>query len=424
MDFITFGNWVRRQRITLDLTQAALARRVGCASVTIKKIERDERRPSRTMAKRLAASLELPEREHEIFVLCGLGELPISRLSRPSRSDSAGPYNQASGTQTQSTPTLSFDETSYGQIQQGILPTESEQAKAARLRRETGQRLERELVFEYKLPQFLLQEAEASPREPVFVGRQAELARLEGRLEKCLAGRGGVLFVIGGMGQGKTTLLQAFARQALQTHPELVVAQGLCNAFAGAGDPFLPFRQALAMLCGDVEDQWLAGEVSTEQAWRLWEGVPDTAWALLAHGKTALQLLVDSGSLAARLKAAGSENTHLASQVEACLAGSLAAAGQVNQAALQEQTRAVLRTVAAQHPLLLLIDDLQWADRASLNLLFHLGRGIAGTPVLILGAYRPEEVQAAGAADEPHPLARLLPEFNATMGMSGWIWGP
>jgi DNA-binding XRE family transcriptional regulator len=42
---MSFRNWVRRQRRSLDLTQDELARQVGCAAVTIKKIEADERRP-------------------------------------------------------------------------------------------------------------------------------------------------------------------------------------------------------------------------------------------------------------------------------------------------------------------------------------------------------------------------------------------
>ena len=56
----SFGYWVRRRRIALDLTRDALARRVGCSPSAIKKIERDERRPSRTMANRLADALNLP----------------------------------------------------------------------------------------------------------------------------------------------------------------------------------------------------------------------------------------------------------------------------------------------------------------------------------------------------------------------------
>ncbi len=78
---ISFGDWVRRQRKALDLTQAALAQRVGCAKVTINKIERDERRPSLQMAKRLAGCLAIPQRQKEHFVRMARGEFVIAEIS-------------------------------------------------------------------------------------------------------------------------------------------------------------------------------------------------------------------------------------------------------------------------------------------------------------------------------------------------------
>lgn len=65
---VSFGYWVRRRRQALDLTQAGLARHVGCATVTISKIERDERRPSQQMAKLLAEQLEIPAAELQRFL--------------------------------------------------------------------------------------------------------------------------------------------------------------------------------------------------------------------------------------------------------------------------------------------------------------------------------------------------------------------
>ncbi len=64
-DATTFGLWLHRRRKGLGLTQAELARKVGCATITIQKIEADERRPSRDMASWLADALEigLPERK-------------------------------------------------------------------------------------------------------------------------------------------------------------------------------------------------------------------------------------------------------------------------------------------------------------------------------------------------------------------------
>ena len=48
----SFGNWIRRQRKALDLTQQALAEQVGCSVAAIKKIESDERRLSRQIGER------------------------------------------------------------------------------------------------------------------------------------------------------------------------------------------------------------------------------------------------------------------------------------------------------------------------------------------------------------------------------------
>ncbi len=62
--------------------------------------------------------------------------------------------------------------------------------------------------------------------------------------------------------------------------------------------------------------------------------------------------------------------------------------------------------LAGQQPLLLLLDDLQWLDTASLNLLFHLGRRLGGSRILLLGAYRASEVT------EAHPLAPVVAEFK------------
>ena len=56
----SFGTWLRHQRRQLDLTQTELAARVGYSVVTIRKLERDELRPSKQLAERLAHSRRWP----------------------------------------------------------------------------------------------------------------------------------------------------------------------------------------------------------------------------------------------------------------------------------------------------------------------------------------------------------------------------
>jgi len=79
----SFGEWVRRRRKALDLTQDELAHQVGCATVTIKKIEADERRPSRQIAARLADSLALAPEEQDRFIQAARAELSPDRLALP-----------------------------------------------------------------------------------------------------------------------------------------------------------------------------------------------------------------------------------------------------------------------------------------------------------------------------------------------------
>jgi predicted ATPase/transcriptional regulator with XRE-family HTH domain len=80
---ISFGYWVRRRRKALDLTQGDLARQVGCAEVTIQKIEADERRPSKHFAERMAEQLGIPLDERTAFLRCARGEAPIDTLAAP-----------------------------------------------------------------------------------------------------------------------------------------------------------------------------------------------------------------------------------------------------------------------------------------------------------------------------------------------------
>ncbi len=65
---VTFGDWVRRRRRMLDLTQGELARRVGCAPISIRKMEANEQRPSKMLAERLAMHLEIPASEYTNFI--------------------------------------------------------------------------------------------------------------------------------------------------------------------------------------------------------------------------------------------------------------------------------------------------------------------------------------------------------------------
>jgi predicted ATPase/transcriptional regulator with XRE-family HTH domain len=79
----SFGHWLMLRRKVLRLSCVELARRVGCATVTLHKIEADERRPSRQIAARLAELLAVAPQDHETFISAARGERSVDRLPAP-----------------------------------------------------------------------------------------------------------------------------------------------------------------------------------------------------------------------------------------------------------------------------------------------------------------------------------------------------
>ena len=77
----SFGLWIRQRRRTLDLTQDALADKIGCSLSAIRKIESDERRPSRQVAELLAQALEVQPAERALFLRIARMEVRVDELA-------------------------------------------------------------------------------------------------------------------------------------------------------------------------------------------------------------------------------------------------------------------------------------------------------------------------------------------------------
>ena len=75
----------------------------------------------------------------------------------------------------------------------------------------------------------------------------------------------------------------------------------------------------------------------------------------------------------------------------------------------------MLKALSKDRTLILVLDDLQWADSGSLNLLFHLARQLTDSRILLLGTYRPDDV-ALGRDGERHPLELILNELKRYHG--------
>jgi tetratricopeptide (TPR) repeat protein/transcriptional regulator with XRE-family HTH domain len=182
--------------------------------------------------------------------------------------------------------------------------------------------------------------------ESVMVAREGELARIRRLMAEVAAGAGRVLLVAGEPGIGKTRLAQEVSLELADTG--FSVAMGRCYE-PQQTIPFYPFRQALGVLLQQAPPQ-LRSEIPRR-------------FPYVTH------LLAESVSA---LPAVGNDP-------------------QLEQQRLYRSVSGLFLALAQEEPVALLLDDLHWADAASLELLLHLARETRGHRVMILGTYRETE---------------------------------
>src|SRR3990170_1184819 len=260
-----------------------------------------------------------------------------------------------------------------------------------------------------------------SAKRPALVGREHELEKLFELLRKALTGVGSAVFISGVGGRGKTALLDEFARQAQDIYPDLFVVQGKCNAHIGIGEPFMPFRDILNMLTGEAEPLITYGMNRTVNVLRMSEILPITVEALLRYGPDLVDVLISGEVLINRIMAVAPDSKDWVDRLWALVNRNKAGNHEVKQTYIYNQCTNMFKAIANERPLMLLIEDLNWGDSASINLLFHLARLIPGTRILIVGTFRPEELAIerefeSSRTVERHPLTSLLNEFKRQFG--------
>lgn len=254
-------------------------------------------------------------------------------------------------------------------------------------------------------------------QRPRFVGRQSELELLNGFLEKMLAGQGQVAFVTGSTGSGKTALIAEYLQRALLAHAGLIAALVGCNIYTGMGDPYLPFKQIIGFLTGDNGVIQSSRVISPQHTRRLWTLLPVAIQSLIDLGPELIDRMVPASALVERAQTIPHEGKALADKIKALLEKRKVSVGEVEltQIDLFEQITRVIQNLAQHHPIILVIDDLQWADNGSINLLYHLSQHLRGRRVLIVGAFRPEDL-ALGRDGGRHPLEPILSEIQRNLG--------
>lgn len=233
-----------------------------------------------------------------------------------------------------------------------------------------------------------------------FVGRSRELQRLEEALDSARAGASRVLLLAGEAGAGKSTMLAELFRRAEESTPPFACVVGECSAATGASDAYLPFREILKLLAGDAEPQQ---KTSTKLLAVAGKVLIDTAPDLIGLFIPGSKLLASVGVKLA--KEAGWMSTTPAKKISA----------EVDQEKIFRQYTEVLETIARERPLVVALDDLQWADASSIALFFHLARQVKEAKLLLIGTFRANDI-ALGRNGERHPLEQVIFELKRYYG--------
>lgn len=250
---------------------------------------------------------------------------------------------------------------------------------------------------------------------PLVVAREEELAILDRWLEAAAEGRGRVGFIRGEEGRGKSTLIGELCRRA-ERDGRFVFAVGKCNAQSGAADPYLPFRELLAQLAGEIFVQEMAGEQTQSHVRRVRDVAPLVASAIVNRGPLLIGTFVSGVELLDRGRDPSGSGTEWHSRLEKIVADAPAAGRRdPERSELFDQYARVVQRVAEQQPLLLLVEDLHWADGGSAALFAHLAKHLGGVPVLLIGTYRREEIAAVPGRDR-HPFETVVNELMRAHG--------
>ncbi len=204
-------------------------------------------------------------------------------------------------------------------------------------------------------------------RTTYFVGRERELARLRELFERVRRGERQTVFLFGEPGIGKTTLVDRLLDQ-VRGDGQVRIGRGQCIEHYGPGEAYLPLLEALGQLCkGPHGEEILAVLRRYAPLWLV-----QFAGLLPADEQEAVQRQVQSSGQERMLR-------EFAEAVEA---------------------------LAADSVLVLVLEDLQWSDGATLAAIEYLAQRRRSVQVYILGTYRSADVVV-----RVHPLRQVVQEL-------------
>ena len=224
--------------------------------------------------------------------------------------------------------------------------------------------------------------ARRATRHGRLIGRQVEMERLKAAAGRALGGEGQAVSIVGNAGVGKSRLVDELAAHA--ENLGMGVLRGGCVSYGGAM-AYLPW---IELLRGFLD--WAAGDTTAQRQEKL-----RTALAAVDPA------LVDWTPVVAGVMGLPATETPLTRALDA----------RRRKERFFDIVSQVLESRASESPLLLIFEDLHWADPISLELLDYVARNLGDSPLLLAGARRPDGARPQWE-DLPHHQEILLDELT------------
>jgi DNA-binding winged helix-turn-helix (wHTH) protein len=196
-------------------------------------------------------------------------------------------------------------------------------------------------------------ERKSTPPASKLIGRSREMAALQEAFERVRSGERQVVFVLGDSGVGKTALADEFVARVARPEGALI-ARGVCVEQVGPGEAYLPILEAIGTVCRD-------------------SGGAGVVEVLKRHAPTWIAqlpaLLSDEALQSVLLRSQGG-----------------------TQARMLRELAEALEALAGERPVVLVLEDLQWSDPSTTDLIALLGSRREAARLLVLATCRPAEV--------------------------------
>jgi adenylate cyclase len=243
----------------------------------------------------------------------------------------------------------------------------------------------------------------------VSEGREKLFAILNQGLNQALTGKPQLYFLIGDAGIGKTTIVKEFGARALAQSATALVASGQC--YSPLGDAYQPFKEILNMLTGDEDTLADNNLMGNEGLLRLRNASATAITEILTHGSALIGTIANNQKITESLNKSARRGRRRQSYESP-------SQSQFLSEQLFEQYRSILTAIARQTPLILIIEDLHWADTGTIDLLAYLTRRLKqsrNVPLLLIGTYRDTDINLLSDEKES-PLLQTVRKVREQWG--------